>query len=204
MFKALPTGTQVPGDSRQLVSIQMSLNQQPMAIGGGPMRPTRAYILGTLAQSGAYRAFVYFGLMDVPVESPPQGMLFSHDPMDIDLDTFEEAKFEALEMVQQQGFDMERVEFRGLPPAQQAEFLQRLPIAAAPVRPPNPQTRPTVVNQSPPPPLREPSHSLPPIGSGSGAFGSGFAAAQRVEISQQISLPRAQAIDAFGRILALF
>lgn len=204
MFKALPTGTQIPGDSRQLISMQMSLNQQPMAVGGGPMRPTRAYILGTFTESGTYRAFVYFGLMDVPVESPPQGMLFSHDPMNIDLDTFEEAKFEALEMVQQQGFDMERVEFRGLQPAQQRELLQRLPIAAPPARPPNPQTRPTVVNQAPPPPVREPAHSLPPIGSGSGAFGSGLGVGQRVEISQQISLPRAQAIDAFGRILAMF
>ncbi len=205
MFKAQPPGVRIDAAIRQLVAVYRSINQQNIALGSGPMRSARATVLGIYQPSRAYSLFVYLGAVSLEQDGQRRGLLFRSDPAEVGLGDYERLQRDAIEMVEAQGFQMERVDVRNLAADARDAMLSELPLhvlseapsklAAAETIAPAPTPR--VSTGGPPPRLQLDADER------GDALGTGTYAAP-MDISQQVSLPRMQTIDVLGRLLSLF
>ena len=184
MFKALEIGSTIDLEPQLLVALERSTNTQQLALGGGPRKPTRAHILGFFNSSvSTYQVYVFLGRLEGDRDGYPQGLLFRCDPPEVTLENYEPLQREATTMVQSQGFQMQRVAVRTLSEADRVVMLQDLPFLVDAAGPP------------------------PPIGAkvgGSVALQSTHRAAPIPQVSREISLPQAHAMQALGKLLTLF
>lgn len=203
MFKAQPPGVRIDAAIRQLVAVYRSMNQQNIALGNGPMRAARATVLGIYQPSGAYSLYVYLGAVSLEHDGQRRGLLFRSDPGEVGLGDYERLQREAIEMVEAQGFQMDRVDVRNMDADARDAMLSELPLhvlseasaelaSAETVAP-----APRVSTGGPPPRLQLDADER------GDALGTGTYAAP-MDISQQISLSRVQTIDVLGRLLSLF
>ncbi|MBU6162666.1 MAG: hypothetical protein KGO50_16235 [Myxococcales bacterium] len=213
MFKALPPGSLIELDPGRIVAMYRSINAPAIALGGGAPTQAWATVVGFALDSGLYRAYVWLGgHVDGSVAQRP-GLLFVDESDGVRFDQFDVLVHGALEMVDEQGFHMERHEFRLLSPSEQAAILETLPMrpAGRAVRQPTPPGTlgslphhpEPFAHVAPAPPLQEypflpPINNQPVTGLGTGQFQTA------VEISRQISLPSAQAVEVIARLLSLF
>lgn len=217
MFKALPPGSWIELDAGRIVAMYRSINSPAIALGGGAPTPAWATVVGFALDSGLYRAYVWLGGNTGNTAAQRPGLLFIDESDGVRFDRFDVLVHAALEMVDEQGFQMERHEFKLLSPSEQAEILQTLPI-----RPPSratsqptpssalssvPQRSDPFANVPPAALLQDypfvPFGQNPPVTSMTAGLGTGqFQTA--VEISRQISLPSAQAVEVIARMLSLF
>jgi len=183
MFKALEIGSTIDLDPHMLVAVERSTNTQQLALGGGPRKPTRAHILGFFnSAASSYRVYVFLGRLERDREGHPQGLLFRCDPQDVTLENYEPLQREATTMVQSQGFQMQRVAVRTLSEAERVAALHDLPF---------------LVEPNPPPPVGA------KVG-GSVSLQSTHRAAPIPQVSREISLPQAHAVQTLGKLLTLF
>lgn len=217
MFKALPPGSWIELDASRIVAMYRSINSPAIALGRGASTPAWATVVGFALDSGLYRAYVWLGGRDETAAAQRPGLLFIDESDGVRFDRFDVLVHAALEMVDEQGFHMERHEFKLLSPIEQQEMLSTLPIRPSnpALRQPTPPSTPGSVPQQ-----RDPSADVPPatplqdypfatfgqdqpVAGISAGLGTGqFQAA--VEISRQISLPSAQAVEVIARMLSLF
>jgi len=214
MFKALPPGSLIDLDPGRIVAMYRSMNSPAIALGGGASTPALATVLGFALDTGLYRAYVWLGgLADPAPFSPRAGLLFVDESDGVRFDQFDVLIHGALEMVDEQGFQMERHEYKLLSPGDQTSMLETLPIRAR-ARAARQPTPPTAIGSvsprkdpfgelAPAPPLNDSSFAPFVQGASVSGIGTGqFQAA--VDISRQISLPSAQAVDVIARMLSLF
>lgn len=187
MFKAVQFGHQLEQDPRRIVALQRSANTVTMALGPGPARPVRAWIVSFFDPSGSYRVYVFLGVSDRDPISPAQGMLFRSEPEDVALAQYEGLQREAAQMVRSQGFQMERLEFQTADDATRAAWAWELPIAGQRMEPPS-----------------NPSGARPSLGDLNARLAPVTSTAPVPEISREISLPSQKAMEVLGRLLALF
>lgn len=211
MFKAQPPGVRIEAALRQLVAVYRSINQQRIALGAGPMRPARATVLGIYQPSGTYTLFVHLGAAEADSDGTHRGLLFRSDPAEVGLGDYERMQREAIEMVEAQGFHMERVDVRNMDAAQRDDLLDRLPLrvlSEPPADLANAETMAPAASRGEAQPRKVPAPDAAPrlhLGEDvmGDALGTGTYAAP-VEISQQVSLSRMQTIEVLGRLLSLF
>lgn len=184
MFKALEIGSTIDLDPRLLVSLERSSNTQQLALGGGPRKPTRAHILGFLNQSSAtYRVYVFLGRLERDRTGNPQGLLFLADPPEVSVDGYEPLRREATTMVQSQGFQMQRVPVRTMSEPERRAALYDLPFSVSFDNPPPPTGQSTVTSVD-----LQSTHRAAPI----------------PQVSREISLPQAHAVQTLGKLLTFF
>jgi hypothetical protein len=184
MFKALEIGSTIDLEPQMLVALERSANTQQLALGGGPRKPTRAYILGFLnSAASTYCVYVFLGRLERGRDGQPQGLLFLCDPPNVTVDGYEPLQREAMTMVQSQGFQMQGVTVTTLSDAERLAALHDLPFLAQPA--------------SPPPPLGT-------ADAGSASLQSTHRAARIPQVSREISLPEIRAVQTLGKLLTLF
>jgi hypothetical protein len=212
MFKALPPGSFIEPDPGRIVALYRSINCPAIALGGGAPTPAWATVLGFALESGLYRAYVWLGGQGESSASQRPGLLFVDESDGVRFDRFDALVHSAIEMVDEQGFHMERHEFKLLSPAEQAAILQTLPMKPQ-QRPPRQPTPPTAVSRVPqrpdlwgdiPSALPVNDYPFLPFAQNEGVSGLGTGQFQAIEISRQISLPSAQAVEVMARMLSLF
>ena len=126
------------------------------------------------------------------------GLLFQCDPPSFAMEYYEHYEGLAVEMVEGHGFHMERFDWINAPAQTQQQLATLLPFprqsAAQPHAP--------IHSARPAPQL----HSTPhiPVGTSSTTVGSGIIATPVAEISREISIDSAHAVNTLGRLLALF
>ncbi len=125
MFRAQPAGSAIEATPNRIVSLHRCLNSSPIALAGGPAIPSRAHVVGVYNDNGTYTLY----LVLTPVTGA-QGILFLCDPRQVPLANYRVVEREALELVEAQGFVMEPVELKALPPAEVQNVLRELPLAA--------------------------------------------------------------------------
>lgn len=210
MFRALPQGTPIENPANKLVALYRSTNTPSMAFGGGPGVPARAHVLGFSAAEGKYRAFVYFGATVTTSDARRSGLLFASQPAELRFDQLDRSIQEAMHMVKEQGFEMEKLEYAALDATMRQKLQAHLPFSDTPAAAVAPRPAPT--GNLPPVPSVGPA---PPLsGVPSGMFQVpvsdslvGFRTGQfenAVDISREISLPSMQAVDTLVRMLSLF
>ena len=211
MFKALPPGSFIELDPGRIVALYRSINSPSIALGGGAPTPAWATVLGFALESGLYRAYVWLGASGELAKSQRAGLLFVDESDGVRFDRFDALVHSAIEMVDEQGFHMERHEFKLLSPSEQAAILQTLPMKPplAP-RQPLPPVPVSSVPQRRDPfadfPSAAPENDNPflPFAQNEAVEGLGSGQFQAIEISRQISLPSAQAVEVIARMLSLF
>jgi hypothetical protein len=128
MFKALPPGSQIATEPRFIVSLRRSTNTIVLPM-GGQTAVVRASIVGLCTRQGLYEVYVFLGSADAEGRGVAEGTLFRCDPAELDLTGYEKKLVEAVQMVEQQGFSVARVEFRSSPEAQKQALQSILPFA---------------------------------------------------------------------------
>jgi hypothetical protein len=211
MFKALPPGTLIDLEPRRIVQMQRSTNFPPIGLGGGPSVPARATIMAFALDNGWYRAYVWLGSAR-DAQNMAAGLLFVSEPEQVAFDSLDSLLETAREMVDQQGFELEKVELSRLNPGEQSNVLSELPLnnrtlrgrGATPDIGSSTATRrdPFVDTGLNLPNSAEQSMFPFPTARDAGMGTGHFQAA--VEISREISLPAMQAVDVFARMLSLF
>ncbi len=208
MFRALPAGTLIDAPATRLVALYRSTNTPSVAIGGGPSVPARAYVLGFSSTEGKYRAFVYFGATVTTSDARRSGLLFACQPDELRFHELDRSIQAAMEMVEQQGFDMQKHEYSSLDASMRQKLHEHLPFSDAPApssgRPAVTPNLPPLSTSPAPPVSRVPSDVFPVAVSDSLV---GFRTGQfenAVDISREVSLPSMQAVDTLVRMLSLF
>jgi hypothetical protein len=188
MFKALPIGSTLAADRRHVTTLFRSVNAQKIGYGAGPMRPARASVFVLELPGGSAQVYVYLGLVEKGPQSEPQGLLFAYDGSEIYHDGVPPVVEEALALVGQQGFEMDRFELVNETDDRRTQLLSDLPFE---------WVLPFSVGEAGLPAVRA---SAQPMRQslGTGAY------AVPVEISTHISLPGRQTVQVIGRLLSLF
>jgi hypothetical protein len=178
------------------VALFHSLTSAPVALGSGPVVASSARILGFASEPGRYRAYVCLTALD----GVSGAMIFVSDPEDVTFDALDALLAGAVEMVEMQGFDMERLDFPLMAPDRQKEILRQIPFESVRARTPAGQRD----GEVPPPPVvdRNQLSSLPVTAAPLGAVEHD--ARRPVEISREISLHSTEAVEALARVLSLF
>ena len=198
-FRALPTSARIDLHPRQLVGLLRSLNQNRIAMGHGPMQMARASVMTFYTTHGDYHMFVFLGTDQVADDGVPLGMLFQSVPESVPVHAYEPFLALAVELVESQGFDMERVELQHLEGPERDQVVEGLPFAVehrkALLKPvPAAQAGVPVVGQRPNP------FESPPAARGSfrraGALTPGKAPGGHV--------PDTEAVEHLSRLLTLF
>lgn len=191
MFKALPTGTRLEFDLQAVAALQRSDNTPTVAIGPGPARPVRCWLVGAELPGGLHQVAVWL----VPEDRPDGGgLLFRCDPPQVGRADYEDLMLQAVEMVQQQGFDMRYLDVDTASESTFKQWMSVLPLSVpAPLAPVTRRAHrstapsgmfPTAVNQAAD--LPSGLHAVP------------------VEISREISLPDTEVVRTLGTLLTLF
>jgi hypothetical protein len=208
MFRALQPGTLIDDSAGRLVALYRSTNTPSMGIGGGPGVPARAHVLGFSRPEGKYRAFVYFGATITTSDAKRTGLLFASQPAELRFDQLDRSIQEAMHMVKEQGFEMEKLEYASMDAAARQQLQEYLPLSDSRLnsRPPTSSTGnlPPVGPSAPPLSARVPSGMFQaPVGDAMVGFHTGHFE-NAVDISREISLPSMQAVDTLVRMLSLF
>lgn len=163
MFRVLSPGSMIDSTPNRIVSFIQSLNTSPVAFNGPPVQ-SRATVIGVYNPQGTYT--IYIAIQPI---AGGQGVLFCGDPRDIPLANYRKAEAAAMEMVESQGFIMERVDIQTMSPEDALHYLQTIPIATATTS--AVQQRPMSGVYEALPELRSSMGSDPGLGGGLGSGG---------------------------------
>ncbi len=105
-----------------IVAIIESINQPMIAASGGAAEPAKAFIVGVRNSSGLFSIYVYLYLTKVH-----QSLIYLHDPVEIQMDSYHDTELDALGFVESMGFIVDNMNFRKMEPAQQRQLMSSLP-----------------------------------------------------------------------------
>ncbi len=106
-----------------IVTIIESINSPMVAAANKPLEPAKAFILGARNPSGHFSIYVYLHLLQ-----SKECLIYLHDPPEIPMESYHDTELEALQFVESMGFMVDNVNFRNLPPDQQVELMDQLPM----------------------------------------------------------------------------
>ncbi len=188
MFKALPSGSTLAVDRRHVTTLVCSTNAVKIVYGAGPMRMARAYVFALELPGGVAQVYAYLGLVERGPHGELQGLLFGNEQHEVVGESSAELLREAVKLVQQQGFKLERVDLGAMSDDARAQATRDLPFENA---------LPFRVGD------RAPVGGVIAEATARAEFGTG-AYALPVEASRAVGLPGHATVQAVGRILSLF
>ncbi len=131
MFAADSRISHVPATREQVVAVFASLNKPNIAVPGKPAQEVQGYVVGAATGPQVFSLFVYLYL----TQSREAVVYLDHDKLRVDSQGYSEAEGEALAFVESMGFMVEPLNFRNLPPDQQAALMKSLPCFTKDLRP---------------------------------------------------------------------
>lgn len=112
----------LPASADQVLALHQSINSPHLAVPGRKAGPAKSFIAGLKGPHGG-AVFVYLHLPE-----SAECAVYSAPRRDLTADQFKQAEAEALAFAESMGFMMDNMNFRTLPPEEQAELLRTLPV----------------------------------------------------------------------------